>query len=267
MTSQDTRSDPLTGESHAEIFVRTPGGRLLAMLDYTGGSLSDGGADYFMLDDMKTVEALVPAAEPGTGQAGGDANPDAVRYAYEPYGQTIRTWVDPDPGTAADAYSEDAASEPTEDYNPFGYVAGYTDKATGLVKFGTRYYAPQLATWTQRDSEEGAALNPLTQNAYLYAGQDPSGKTDESGRVWCGWLPIINYGVGAWKAGSAVGAALFQVYPVAAYQGFTAFGRFGRAVEQGDYLYEDQDCGFWQFVRGLAPDPVEGFFGVVGGLP
>ena len=53
------------------------------------------------------------------------------RYAYDPYGQVTSS-----SGSVA---------------NPYGYAGGYNDSATGLVKFGTRYYNPSVGQFTQVD--------------------------------------------------------------------------------------------------------------------
>ncbi len=137
LNSQDTDT---SGSEHRELFVRDPGGTLLAMIDYTGGSV--GQTRFYLTDDQDSTMATVPASGTTT----------AVRYLYEPYGQTIRTWEDTGAGTSTTQYTEDGtASAPNNDYNPFGYVSGYTEPESGLIKFGTRYYTPRLALWSQHD--------------------------------------------------------------------------------------------------------------------
>jgi RHS repeat-associated protein len=75
-------------------------------------------------------------------------------YRYDPYGMQL------------------SASETVP--NPWRYASGYHDTQTGLTKFGTRYYNPDLGRWTQRDPS-GRDL------PYAYAGCDPINKTDPSG--------------------------------------------------------------------------------------
>ena len=59
--------------------------------------------------------------------------------------------------------------------NPWQYASGYYDATTGLYKFGTRYYDPQLGRWTQKD--------PIgSGNPYVYAGNEPNMQVDPSGR-------------------------------------------------------------------------------------
>ena len=136
--------------------------------------------------------------------AGCRFNSDTPQYLYEPYGQTIRTWEDTGAGTSNSKYTEDGtANVPISDYNPFGYVSGYTEPDSGLIKFGTRYYAPKLATWTQADPESGSLENPLTLSPQGYALNDPCNKTDATGRSVVGCL-FSSVGV--------VGGA-FYIYP------------------------------------------------------
>jgi RHS repeat-associated protein len=75
-------------------------------------------------------------------------------YTYDPYGNTITT----------------TGNTP----NPWQYAGGYYDAATGLYKFGARYYNPADARWTQ--------LDPAGQSfGYLYAGDNPINEVDPTG--------------------------------------------------------------------------------------
>jgi RHS repeat-associated protein len=68
------------------------------------------------------------------------------------------------------------------DTNPWRYVSGYHDTTTGLIKFGARYYMPDLACWTQTDPVMGNPNNPMTLNGYGYVGGDPINAVDPDGR-------------------------------------------------------------------------------------
>jgi hypothetical protein len=52
-----------------------------------------------------------------------------------------------------------------------------------LVKFGTRYYNPNLGRWTQQDPVPGSLGNPDSLNPYLYAGEDPVNEVDPTGAI------------------------------------------------------------------------------------
>jgi RHS repeat-associated protein len=81
------------------------------------------------------------------------------RDAYDPYGKITAS-----SGTIA---------------NPFGYADGYTDAATGLVQFGTRYYNPTIGLFTQEDPSGLSA-------GYLYVGDNPVNGTDPTGQCVLG---------------------------------------------------------------------------------
>ena len=94
-------------------FTRDNEGTLVSMREPAGTS-------YYLLDGLTSVVAVTNAA--------GDV---AKRYEYEPYGQAIAT-------TGSHA-------------NPWRFASGYLDAGSSFYKFGTRYYVPSLARWTQHD--------------------------------------------------------------------------------------------------------------------
>lgn len=51
---------------------------------------------------------------------------------------------------------------------------------TKLLKFGTRYYTPQLWRWIRRDPNNGVVSRPVTFNAYLCANADAVNRTDRT---------------------------------------------------------------------------------------
>lgn len=56
--------------------------------------------------------------------------------------------------------------------NPFTFKAGIEDIASGLVKFGRRWYNPYIGAWTQQDTLD-SPLDPANGNRYAYAASDP----------------------------------------------------------------------------------------------
>jgi RHS repeat-associated protein len=98
---------------------------------------------YYLHDNEGSIVAVISAS--GTVQD---------RDAYDPYGKITS--------------SSGSVS------NPLGYAGGYTDSATGLVKFGTRYYNPGIGLFTQEDPSSETA-------GYIYAGDDPVNGTDPTG--------------------------------------------------------------------------------------
>lgn len=53
--------------------------------------------------------------------------------------------------------------------NPWQVASGYLDAATGLYKFGRRYYSPTLGRWTQQDPVGGNIGKVGSGNAYVCA--------------------------------------------------------------------------------------------------
>ncbi len=87
-------------------------------------------------------------------------------YYYDPYGLSLNK-------------SETVS-------NPWQFASGYYDANTGLYKFGTRYYDPQLGRWTQKDPVGGSIGKIGSGNPYVYAGNEPNMQVDPSGRFTCG---------------------------------------------------------------------------------
>jgi len=59
--------------------------------------------------------------------------------------------------------------------------------STGLVKFGARYYDPNLGRWTQQDVLSGRIATPLSTNRFAYAIDNPTNHTDPSGLCTSPW--------------------------------------------------------------------------------
>ncbi len=93
-------------------------------------------------------------------------------YYYDPYGNSLNK-------------SETVS-------NPWQFASGYYDANTGLYKFGTRYYDPQLGRWTQKDPVGGSVGKIGSGNPYVYADNMPNMQTDSSGKYtgpqfWYAW--------------------------------------------------------------------------------
>ena len=110
--------------------------------------------NYYVFDALGSVIALTD----GSGAI-------AASYTYDPFGTTL---------TASGAQAS---------VNPFRFASGYYDSATGLTKFGDRYYDPSLGRWTQRDPIGGSIASPGAVDRYVYVGDSPVNMTDESGAL------------------------------------------------------------------------------------
>lgn len=94
------------------------------------------------------------------------------------------------------ATGADATVSGTKSYDPWGVIRtqegetstlGYqsdpTDEETGLVDMGARYYLPSLGRFTTEDSYEGEIGDPITENRYVYGGDDPVSSYDPTGHM------------------------------------------------------------------------------------
>lgn len=128
----------------------------------------DGSANhwYYLPDSEGSVVGMI----------NGDGSTITDKYMYDEFGRVTFCSA----GTA----------------QPLGFAAGIADP-TGLVKFGTRDYDPNLRRWTQQDPIGGTIGNPSTINAYIYAGCDPINAVDPSGQLRCPqWLKNASSAIG-----------------------------------------------------------------------
>ncbi|MFR2038486.1 MAG: RHS repeat-associated core domain-containing protein [Anaerobutyricum sp.] len=80
-----------------------------------------------------------------------------------------------------DAFGNVSVSGNTETKNPYTYNAEYTDASTGNQYLRARYYDPEEGTFLTQDSYLGSLLEPLSQNLYTYAENNPVNYSDPSG--------------------------------------------------------------------------------------
>lgn len=209
LSAQSTNS----GQPHAEWFVRDPQGALIAQVDRNGRE-SD---RYYLTDALNSVVALMRS--------------DGVvrRYLYEPFGQEVRpSWIDDTPAanntglkaTGEEEIAPDSSNElikpndSTFEANPYRFASGYFDAETGMLKFGTRFYAPGLGRWTQVDPAAGNPAQPLSMNPYVYVSQNPVNTVDLTGR----WG--IDLGFDACFVLCIGGGAVFEGYDFSPYVSF-----------------------------------------------
>jgi RHS repeat-associated protein len=138
------------GREHPTFYTRDDEGILVSMHSIEG-------TFYFLYDGLGSTAALTDSS--------GNI---AATYKYEPFGTVTA--------------STGAVTNP---YRFLAAYAVYVDPTPGWLKMGTRYYAPSLGRFGQRDPIKGGALN-----AYDYAAQDPINIVDPDGtlKIWCvGW--------------------------------------------------------------------------------
>jgi RHS repeat-associated protein len=97
-------------------------------------------------------------------------------------------------GSLTDAYRFDGFGVQIDAYpgsggatNPFRYRGllniGADAVLGALLDMGARDYSPQLGVFTQADSVQGSAANPLTMNRFLYALANPATLVDPDGHA------------------------------------------------------------------------------------
>ncbi|WP_433315667.1 RHS repeat-associated core domain-containing protein [Micromonospora sp. CA-269861] len=90
----------------------------------------------------------------------------AGHWTYDPYGRTTNT----------------TANQPVVNSFAIGYAGGLKHASTGLIKFGKRWYDPEIGRFTQQDNLNTIG-DPTVGNRYAYAGADPINNTDPTGLV------------------------------------------------------------------------------------
>ena len=120
-------------------------------IDYTyGNDLLSDGTHSFLTDALGSTRGLVDSTETLTDS-----------YAYTPYGKLA---------------SHDGTSE-----NSFLFTGEKLDSETDEYYLRARYYSPSMSRFIGRDSYDGTAGNPISQNHYLYAASNPNRFVDLSG--------------------------------------------------------------------------------------
>lgn len=124
----------------------------------------------------------------------------AFAYEYDPY------------GTATLTANSGGNGVPQ---NPYTFQNGTQDRATGWIKYGTRWYDPATGRWTQQDTLD-APLDPANANRYAYAANDPVNLSDPTGLDAFGcfidWFGLtgggVGFGIGVLAAPLTVGGSV-----------------------------------------------------------
>ncbi|MGN4844972.1 DNRLRE domain-containing protein [Bacillus cereus group sp. MYBK134-1] len=117
-----------------------------------------------------------------------DQNREVVAtYEYDSWGNVLKSDAK---GIAAD--------------NPFGYAGYMYDKEIGMYYLIARYYNPDHGVFLSVDPDPGDEDDPVTQNGYTYAGNNPVMSVDPDGHAF--WFVVnagfaVYDGYGAYKSG------------------------------------------------------------------
>jgi RHS repeat-associated protein len=122
-------------------------------------------------------------------------------YHYNPHGDVVA--MTDDSGAVVVKYTYDAwgnakkqvVSGQTDIKNPFTYAGYMQDDETGMYYLIARYYNPEQGVFISADPDPGDDDDPITQNGYTYADNNPVMHVDPDGH-WV-WL-AINAGFAAY---------------------------------------------------------------------
>ncbi|MDA8335173.1 MAG: RHS repeat-associated core domain-containing protein [Peptococcaceae bacterium] len=101
-------------------------------------------------------------------------------------------------GLVLERYSYDAFGQPRVEgeriSNPFMFTGEPYDQTDGLLYLRTRYYDPRIGRFLSQDTFFGRLTDPLSENLYDYAENNPILNVDPTGHGnVAGWLPGNNY--------------------------------------------------------------------------
>ena len=99
-------------------------------------------------------------------------------YSYDPFGEIMAVTHDGTAKTPLEAQNDNGLSDNDVlwGYNGEEYI-----EEAGLQYLRQRHYSPETGTFTSQDTNEGDLTNPLSQNRYIYAENDPVNGNDPGG--------------------------------------------------------------------------------------
>ena len=102
----------------------------------------------------------------------------AESYSYDPFGEMTAEGKEGTSKTPLEAQNNNGLSENDVlwGYNGEEYI-----EEVGLQYLRQRHYSPETGTFTSQDTNEGDLTNPLSQNRYIYAENDPVNSNDPGG--------------------------------------------------------------------------------------
>lgn len=181
--------------------LTNPNGTTYLWHDDAGSPLAiktySGAIAYYALDGLGSPVALINTS-----------GAHIATYSYDPYGQV----------TIANLTNNTATA-----ISPYRFAGGLDDRTSGWIKYGQRYYDPNIGRFTQQDSLETLA-DPTRANRYQYAASNPVNFVDLTGRDWS-WFGALVGAVSGFAAALVCGGiAGFFATPVAAFYAGLACG-------------------------------------------
>ncbi len=150
---------------------------------YEGHLSTTGGMLYYESDGLGSVTAL-------TNRLGAQV----MGYRYDAFGNLFTQMAAP--------------------YNTLGYTGQMYDARSGLVNMGARWYSPSVGRFTTPDTYAGTWTQPLTQNPYLYVGDNPVNFTDPTGHTAYAGTITLSASATSATVGDSVFLTANTTYPV-----------------------------------------------------
>ena len=102
----------------------------------------------------------------------------AESYSYDPFGEMTAEGKEGTSKTPLEAQNDNGLSDNDVlwGYNGEEYI-----EEVGLQYLRQRHYSPETGNFTSQDTNEGDLTNPLSQNRYIYAENDPVNGNDPGG--------------------------------------------------------------------------------------
>ena len=102
----------------------------------------------------------------------------AESYSYDPFGEMTAEGKEGTAKTPLEAQNDNGLSDNDVlwGYNGEEYI-----EEVGLQYLRQRHYSPETGNFTSQDTNEGDLTNPLSQNRYIYAENDPVNGNDPGG--------------------------------------------------------------------------------------
>jgi len=115
----------------------------------------------------------------------------SVRFLTDSSGNVVTSYTYTPYGTATST---------TASTNPYQYTSENSDSETNLTYLRARYYDPTTGRFISRDPVRGTLDNPITQNPYVYALDNPTTYSDPSGE----FIPLLLLGWAAIELGLTI---------------------------------------------------------------
>ncbi|MFC5502599.1 RHS repeat-associated core domain-containing protein [Lysinimonas soli] len=183
----DGRVSSITSTGHSENDIYDASGQLLLRTDDSGSTLFVGGTELHRSNSTAAVSAVRTYTANGQSVAERATSPgvsgSTLQWLITDAQNTATAEVDPSTGNATHRYQDpfgNARGTAVPWSSPHGFLNQEQSAQTDLVQLGARVYDSTLGRFLSVDSVL-APMNPLQNNGYSYAANNPITKADPSG--------------------------------------------------------------------------------------